>query len=426
MDYILKRKQAGREIMNSDKKNKDFKIIKNGTITTVPGVFASAAHCGIKSSKKDDICIIYFPEGSNCSAVFTKNKFAAAPVLITKEQLKKSRGIKAAVINSGIANACTGQEGFIKAKKMIDITAGYLNISSDSIIVASTGVIGKQLPLDKIEEGIKKCSHKLSPAGGSSAAKAILTTDKVAKETAVFLNAEHNRKIVIGGIAKGSGMIEPDMATLLVFIATSAEISGALLDEILHEEAESSFNSITIDGCQSTNDMVAVIAGSGSGIHIENKKSPYYRKFKSAFSFVMKDLARKIVMDGEGATKLITIKIVNAKDKKDAKKLALKVANSNLFKTAMFGRDLNWGRINAALGSSECDFNPDRVDIYIDSILIVKNGTGIGFDGVQTAELMKKREIKFMIDLNLGKEEFEVMTADLSFDYIKINALYHT
>ena len=414
--------------VNTDcgKQNIEFNIINNGTITSVPGFYAAACHCGVKGSGKPDMCIIYTPEGSTCSGVFTTNKFLAAPVIVTKEQLKKTRNIKAIVINSGIANACTGEMGYRNARKTIEIASQYLGVEKKNIIVSSTGVIGRQLPMDKIEEGIRQCACKLSGTDGHSAAEAILTTDLVAKEIAVSIKVEDGSDIIIGGIAKGSGMIEPNMATMLSFITTNVKIPKNLLDEILSDEVGRSFNSITVDGCQSTNDMVIVIANSKSNVEIKNKKDKYYKKFKNALSLVMKDLAKKIVLDGEGATKLIELKVINAKNKVDAKKLALAVANSNLFKTAMFGQDLNWGRINVAMGSVDCDFDPEKVDIYIGDVLIVKNGMGVEFDRIYTEKLMKEKEVKFTVDLSYGKEEFSVLTTDMSFDYIKINALYHT
>jgi len=414
--------------VNTDHSKQDieFNIINNGTITSVPLFYAAACYCGIKSSGKSDMCIIYTPEDSTCSGVFTTNKFLAAPVIVTKEQLKKTRNIKAIVVNSGIANACTGEPGYKNARKTIEIASQYLGVEKKNIIVSSTGVIGMQLPMDKIEEGIKQCACKAGGTDGHSAAEAILTTDIVAKEIAVSIKVEGGSDIIIGGIAKGSGMIEPNMATMLSFITTNVKIPENLLDEILSDEVGRSFNSITVDGCQSTNDMVIVIANSESNVEIKNKKDKYYKKFKNALSFVLKDLARKIILDGEGATKLIELKVINAKNKIDAKKLALAVANSNLFKTAMFGQDLNWGRINAAIGSVDCDFDPEKVDIYISDVLIVKNGMGVEFDRVYTEKLMKEKEVKFTVDLSYGKEEFSVMTTDLSFDYIKINALYHT
>jgi len=414
--------------VNTDcgKQDIEFNIINNGTITSVPGFYAAACHCGVKGSGKPDMCIIYTPEGSTCSGVFTTNKFLAAPVIVTKEQLKKTRNIKAIVINSGIANACTGEMGYRNARKTIEIASQYLGVEKKNIIVSSTGVIGRQLPMDKIEEGIRQCACKLSGTDGHGAAEAILTTDLVAKEIAVSIKVEDGSDIIIGGIAKGSGMIEPNMATMLSFITTNVKIPKNLLDEILSDEVGRSFNSITVDGCQSTNDMVIVIANSKSNVEIKNKKDKYYKKFKNALSLVMKNLAKKIVLDGEGATKLIELKVINAKNKVDAKKLALAVANSNLFKTAMFGQDLNWGRINVAMGSVDCDFDPEKVDIYIGDVLIVKNGMGVEFDRIYTEKLMKEKEVKFTVDLSYGKEEFSVLTTDMSFDYIKINALYHT
>ena len=411
---------------NLNKKGIDFNIIENGSITSVPGFYASACHCGLKSSGKPDICMIYSPDGSVCSGIFTTNKFQAAPVIVTKKQLKKTRDVKAIIINSAIANACSGKKGYENALKTIDIAAHQLDIDKKNILVSSTGVIGKQLPMDKIEKGISKCADILSEDGGHNAAKAILTTDLVTKEIAVKIKTGSGEDIIIGGMAKGSGMIEPNMATLLVFITTNIKISKNLLDSLLFEEGAKSFNRITVDGCQSTNDMVIVIANSKSNVALDSKTSKYYKEFKNAFSYVMQDLARKIVLDGEGATKLIEIKIVNAKKKSDAKMLAFKVANSNLFKAAMFGQDLNWGRINSSLGSAECDFDPDKVNIYIEDILFVKNGIGVDFDRKLTDRIMKEKEIKFTVDLNSGRQEFNVLTTDLSIDYVKINALYRT
>lgn len=412
--------------MSTEKKNNIFSVIKNGSITSVPGFYAAACHCGIKGSGKPDLCIIYTPHDTVCSGIFTVNKFMAAPVILTKEQLKKTRNIKAVVVNSGIANALTGKKGYENALKTVEIAGYCLELKKDNIVVASTGVTGKQLPMENIKKGIKKCAVSLSIEGGHSAAEAILTTDLKTKEIAVKIKTKGSRDIIIAGIAKGSGMIEPNMATLLSFITTNIGISPELLDSIILEEAESSFNSITIDGCQSTNDTLLVISNSESGIKINSKKDKYYNEFAEALSFVMKDLSKKLVLDGEGATKLIEINVINAKNKSDAKKLAYIVANSNLVKTAVFGKDLNLGRINAALGSADCDFNPDKVNIYITDVLIVKNGIIKDFDSKYTEKLMKQKEIKFTVDMNDGKDGFRVLTADLSFDYVRINALYRT
>jgi glutamate N-acetyltransferase/amino-acid N-acetyltransferase len=412
--------------MNTGEKNNFFNIIKNGSVTSVPGFYAAACHCGIKGSGKPDICIIYTPNETTCSGIFTVNKFMAAPVILTKEQLKKTRNIKAVVINSGIANALTGKKGYENALDTVKFAGDCLGLKKDHIVVASTGVTGKQLPMENIKKGIKECAEGLSKKGGHGAAVAILTTDLKTKEIALKIKTDGSRDIIIAGVAKGSGMIEPNMATLLSFITTNIDISPVILDSMILKEAESSFNSITIDGCQSTNDTLLIIANGKSGIKINSKKDKYYDVFLKALSFVMKDLSRKLVMDGEGATKLIEIKVINAKNKSDAKKLAYVVANSNLVKTAVFGKDLNMGRINAALGSAGCDFNPDKVDIYLSDILIVKNGIIEEFNSEHTEKLMKQKEIKFTVDMNEGKYGFKVLTADLSFDYVRINALYRT
>lgn len=452
------------------KSHPSLKIIKEGTITSVPQFYGASCHCGIKKSKKDDLGIIYTPLDSCCSGVFTTNKFLAAPVVVCKEQLKKSRNIKAIVINSGIANACTGSQGYRDARKTISLASRYLGIGEDNILVSSTGVIGKMLPMKKLEEGIKKCSKNLSRDGGHNVAKAILTTDKCEKEIAVMVacseseacsesdlktekttesddksnkskstdenknknnvgankNNPTNNNIIIGGIAKGSGMIAPYMATMLAFLSTNVDISNDLLDKLLIEGVERSFNCITIDGCQSTNDMVLIQANRESGISIKNDNSNLFDRFKDGLFFVLEHLAKKIVVDGEGATKFVEIEVVNALTREEAKKVGMKIANSMLFKAAMFGEDLNWGRINAAVGSVDAHFDPDKIDIYIGDILIAKNGVEYNFDRKIARSLMKNREIIFKIDLKVGKETCRVWTTDLSYDYIKINSLYHT
>jgi glutamate N-acetyltransferase / amino-acid N-acetyltransferase len=402
----------------------DFKILFNGTITSVPEFYASATHCGIKKSNKDDICVIYTPLNTVSSAVFTTNKFSAAPVEVCKEQLKHSRDIKAIIVNSGIANACTGKQGYDNAFKTIEIASKCLNVSQSNILVSSTGVIGKNLPMEKVASGIDFCSNNLKKDGGHAAAGAILTTDKYEKEIAVKIGDE-NSNFFIGGIAKGSGMIEPNMATMLCFVTTNVAISPELLDDLLKESVMESFNSITIDGCQSTNDMVVIQANGQSRIEIK-KNSTYFLKFKKALDYVLKFLAKQIVKDGEGATKMININVRNAKTKLDAKNIGLKVANSNLFKTAIFGEDLNWGRITAAMGSSDLHFIPEKVDIYLFDVAIVKNGLEFLYDEKLVEDFMKKDEIDINIDLKYGDCHASIMTTDLSYEYVKINSKYRT
>ncbi len=402
-----------------------FEIIEGGTITNVPEFFAGAAHCGIKKkSRKDDICIIYTPLDTVCSAVFTTNKFAAAPVIVSREQLKKGRNIKGIVVNSGIANACTGKQGYLKTIKAIEIGAKLLDISREEVIFTSTGIIGKQLPMDLIKKGLELSSKSLNPNGGHMAAEAILTTDKVKKEVAVNIKTGQG-EIVIGGIAKGSGMIEPNMATMLAFVATNAKVPQELLDSLLKDGVSQSFNCITVDGCQSTNDMVTIQANGQSKIKI-GKDSKYLPDFKQALFYVLEALAKKIVSDGEGATKFIEIEVVNAKKRIDALKAGKAIANSNLFKAAMFGEDLNWGRINAAMGSSDANFDPEKVDIYISNLMVVKDGIGVAFDQQRAKSLLKGDNINLKVDLNQGSKKAKVWTSDLSDEYIRINGMYTT
>jgi glutamate N-acetyltransferase / amino-acid N-acetyltransferase len=401
-----------------------FKIIEDGNITSVPGFSAGTAHCGLKNSGKPDICIINIPSGAVCSGVFTTNSFRAAPVVIDIELLDNNNNIKAVTVNSGIANACTGEQGLKNARHMQQITADVLGIGIGQVLVASTGVIGKQLPMEKLESGIKRSASAMSDDGGDEAARAIMTTDLAEKKIAVELAADKGRKIIIGGMAKGSGMIKPDMATMLAFIGTDAKVERNTLDSILKQANKTSFNSISVDGCQSTNDSVFLMANGISGSSIE-EESIHYKGFAEAVSFVMQELAKKIVMDGEGATKFIEITVSGARDDTEAGKAAMTIADSNLFKTAMFGQDLNWGRINAALGASGCDLDPDEVDIFVGGRMIVKNGTGLDVEKKAAKELLKPHHIKISIDLRNGKGSWTVWTSDLSFDYIKINALYH-
>jgi glutamate N-acetyltransferase/amino-acid N-acetyltransferase len=307
---------------------------------------------------------------------------------------------------------------------MQKLTADALGISSQEVLVASTGVIGKQLPMEKIKNGIKDSVSAMDADGGDDAARAILTTDLVEKKAAVKVITGDGKEIIIGGIAKGSGMIEPNMATMLAFIGTDAVLDKDLLESILKESNEKSFNSISVDGCQSTNDSAFLMANGKSGIKIEKSGSDY-EKFFHGLTIVMQLLAKKIVMDGEGATKFIEIKVDGAPDGQQAKNAAMKIANSNLFKTAVFGQDLNWGRINAALGASGTIFDPDKIDIYVNDKMIVKNGIGIDIEKDEAESILKPKDIIIEVNLNSGEISWTVWTSDLSFDYIKINALYH-
>jgi len=404
----------------------DFIIKDEGSVTSVPGFLTGSSHCGLKKSwNKPDICVMYIPDGAVCSGVFTTNSFCAAPVIIDKQVLSEGGTVKAITVNSGIANACTGGQGMENAVLMQKHTADALGIKPVEVLVASTGVIGKQLPMDKVEKGIDDSVSSISDNGGIGAAMAIMTTDIVKKNMAVTIDMGDGSEITIGAIAKGSGMIEPNMATMLAFLGTDAAVDKKTLDKILSEANAVSFNSITVDGCQSTNDSVFLMANGKSGVSIEEGTAEY-DKFLDGIIYVMKEMAKKIVYDGEGATKCIELTVNGAKDDTEAKKAAVNIANSNLFKTAMFGKDLNWGRINAALGSSGCDFKPDNVDIYLGDEQIVKGGIGVDVKKKKAQALLKPKEISITVELKNKKGSWTVWTTDLSFDYIKINALYHT
>ncbi|MBM3712953.1 MAG: bifunctional glutamate N-acetyltransferase/amino-acid acetyltransferase ArgJ, partial [Actinobacteria bacterium] len=327
------------------------------------------------------------------------------------------------IINSGTANACTGIEGIENAKKAIGIASKYLKVNPDNILISSTGRIGKHLPLDKIEKGLEICSRNLSSEGGHHAARAILTIDKHPKEFAVKINLK-NKDILIGGIAKGSVMVEPDMATTLVFLATNAKISRSVLDILLFECIDKTFNCVSTDGCQSTNDMVIIIANGESNVDIFEDDKTIYEQFKSCLLFVLESLAKMIVEDGEGATKVVEINVIGARDGGEARQVGKRVANSILFKTAMYGEDLNWGRIASAAGSTESNIDSSKVDIFLADIPVMKDGMAVNYDEEQAGRLLKERYINFTINLNTGSGSARILTNDISNEYIKINALY--
>jgi glutamate N-acetyltransferase/amino-acid N-acetyltransferase len=417
--WLFRRKIT--DIISEEDYSNTLEVIEGGNITSVPEFYAGSCHCGIRKWK-DDLSIIFTPLKTTASAVFTTNRFKAAPVKVDKEQLKKNRNIQAVVINSGISNACTGSDGYLNALETIKIAAKNLGIEKKNILVSSTGRVGVQLPMEKIKHGIEVCSKNLTKQGGRSAAKAILTIDKKTKEIAVRLK-NHNPQIIIGGIAKGSVMIEPDMATTLAFLTTNAKINKKYLDKLLKEAVSATFNCLTTDGCQSTNDMIIVVANGHSGIDI-SKNNKLLRSFKSSLYYVLDSLAKKVVEDAEGATKIIEIEVINSRSTHIAKNIGKKVANSLLFKTAMYGQDLNWGRIAVAIGSEGSEIDQEKVDLYFGDELIMKNGSTHDFDRKKTEKMMRESFLKFKIDMNAGKQRVRILTNDITYDYIKINAEY--
>ena len=404
----------------------NFKIFDGG-ITSPEGFKASGLNIGLKKNKKD-MALIASDVLAKGAGVFTKNKACAAPVLLCKENIIGSK-IQAIIINSNNANACTGQEGYEDAVAMAEATAGELNISPKNVLVASTGVIGVPLPMEVILDGIKKAAGNLSYEGGPAAAEAILTTDTCVKNIGVSVEID-GKQVTIGGIAKGSGMIEPDMATMLAFITTDANIEEGFLQRLLNDTVDKTYNMITVDGDTSTNDMVGVMANGLAKNTVIDEKHPEAEKFVEAFYYVNEYLAKLIVRDGEGATKFIEIEVINAGSAVDAKKVIKSILNSNLVKTAFFGEDANWGRIICSIGYSGADFNIDEIEVLLgkegDMIKIIKGGRGTDFDEQYIERILKERDLKIIVDLKRGSESAKGWGCDLSYDYVKINVSYRS
>jgi glutamate N-acetyltransferase/amino-acid N-acetyltransferase len=410
--------------------------MENG-ITAPRGFKAAGISCGIKKKDKKDLALIYSEVSARAAALFTTNQIKAAPLKVSAKHIEDGEA-RAIVINSGIANAATGKKGIEDAEKMAGITAEELSVKKEYVLVASTGTIGTFLPMDKITEGIKEAKSKLSSEGGGDASQAIMTTDTFPKEVVVEVNIG-GKKIIIGGMAKGSGMISPCLApynsakggitgqaTMLSFITTDAAISGESLKNALKSSIDKSFNMITIDGEESTNDMVVILANSLAGNKEITEADENFRKFSSGLDEVTLKLAKMIVKDGEGATKFIEIEVKNALKFEDAKAIAFSIANSLLVKTAIFGEDANWGRIMAAIGNSGVKIEEDKIDIYLGDLKLASSGCGVKFSEEEARKILKEKEIKIIVDLNLGEESAKVWTCDLTTEYVKINAHYRT
>lgn len=395
-----------------------------GGITAPRGFKAAGISCGIKNEDKKDLALIYSEVMAKAATAFTTNQIKAAPLKVSAEHIKDERA-QAIVINSGCANAATGKKGIEDAKEMTRATAKILGIEKENVLVASTGTIGTFLPMDKIIKGIKEAEEKLSREGGGDAAQAIMTTDTFPKEVAIELETG-GKKVIIGGMAKGAGMISPHLATMLSFITTDVTISGKLLKKALKASIDRSFNMITVDGEESTNDMVIILANGLAGNKEINMEGEDFKKFYSGLDKVTLKLAKMIVKDGEGATKFIEVEVKNALKWEEAKRIAFSVANSLLVKTALFGEDANWGRIMAAIGNSGVKIEEDKIDIYLGDLQLASFGCGVRFSGEEAKNILKGKEIKIIVDLNLGKESTKVWTCDLTPEYVKINAHYRT
>lgn len=410
-----------------------------GGVTVPRGFKAAGIKCGLKKNKKD-LALLYSEVPARALALFTTNRIQAAPLKITREHLRGGQA-QAIIINSGNANACTGRKGLDDARLMTERTAQGLKIKAKDILVASTGIIGRPLPMDKISRGIKVLAGRLESKGGHAAAEAIMTTDTFAKEKAVKIRVK-GKEVNIGGMAKGAGMISPHLATMLSFITTDALITKRALKKAWKDSITKSFNMITIDGDMSTNDMAIILAnGLAENEEIEEGGGSF-RLFREALDFVTLSLAKMVVADGEGATKFVEVKVKKARNSQEAKKAAQAIANSNLVKTALFGEDANWGRIMAALGQAEIKLKEEKISISLSSLcscpegkgktprgrgqIVVKGGQAAKPDRKGIKEIMSGKNIRITVDLKSGPEEAVIWTTDFSPDYIRINSRYPT
>ena len=397
-----------------------MKII-DGTIASPLGFSADGLHAGFKK-KKLDFCWIVSEVPASVAGVYTTNKVIAAPLLVTKASIQKSQKLQAIVVNSGVANSCTGQQGLDAAYEMQRLTAQKLKIEPDLVGLASTGVIGEQLPMNALKNGL---SQILVSGKAEDFAEAILTTDTCTK-TCVVTEEFGSDLVTMAGVAKGSGMIHPNMATMLAFITCDANISSATLQKALSQHVETTFNQITVDGDTSTNDMVLVMANGCRQNEEILPDTEEFEKFSKMLRYLMADLAKKIAKDGEGATKLIEVNVLHAKDEQSGRMIAKSVVGSSLVKTAIFGQDPNWGRILAAIGYAGADVSVDNIDIWIEGSPVMQASSPVAFDPEETSDAMAGELLTLTIDLHDGEAEAQAWGCDLSYDYVKINALYRT
>ncbi|HIX15740.1 MAG TPA: bifunctional glutamate N-acetyltransferase/amino-acid acetyltransferase ArgJ [Candidatus Hungatella pullicola] len=403
----------------------------SGGVTAAKGFLAASAAAGIKYKDRQDMALIYSQAPCKAAGTFTTNLVKAAPVKWDQKIVEQSPFAQAIVVNAGIANACTGAEGFSYCSQTAKAAADCLHIPEDSVLVASTGVIGMQLPMDRIKKGIETMTPLLSESqeGGTKAAQAIMTTDTVKKEVAVEFEAG-GKTVTIGGMCKGSGMIHPNMCTMLSFVTTDLSISKELLTEALKEDVKDTYNMISVDGDTSTNDTVLLLANGMAGNPEITEKNQDYYEFCRALNVINETLAKKIAGDGEGCTALFEVKIVGAQTKEQAVTLAKSVITSNLTKAAIFGHDANWGRILCAMGYSGAQFDPEQVDLYFESkagrLQIIENGVALPYSEQKATEILSQPEVTAIADIKMGDASAAAWGCDLTFDYVKINADYRS
>lgn len=395
----------------------------------VPGFRVAAARSAMRYKGRTDCALIVSEVPASAAGVFTRNRFCAAPVMVCREHLKASAGTaRAVLVNAGIANACTGDEGLERARRSARSVARRLGEDPDRVLVASTGVIGPQIREELLEAVLPDLVEQLAPEGWEDAARAIMTTDTVPK-TAWARGILGGKEVTVGGIAKGSGMIAPDMATMLAFLATDAAVSPDALQALLKEASDRTFNRITVDGDTSTNDTVLVLAsGTAGNPTIENPQNPDAGELFNLLGAVCADLAQQIVRDGEGATKFVTVRVRGARTRDRAARVARTVANSPLVKTALFGQDANWGRVVAAAGRAGVDFDPDRVSLCFGDVTVFENGRPLSGPDLEekASAVLRRKEVEIALDLGEGEEEDTYYTCDFSYDYVKINADYRS
>ena len=407
-----------------------MKVITGG-VTAAKGFEAAGAEAGIKYKNRKDMAIVYSRKPCVLAGTFTSNVVKAAPVLWDKKVVEESPFGQAVIINAGIANACTGKEGYSYCDKTAKAAAKALGIPEESVLVASTGVIGMQLPIDRIEDGVAKLAKlkEATLAAGTQAAEAIMTTDTRSKQVAVEFEVG-DVKVTIGGMCKGSGMIHPNMCTMLAFVTTDAVISKELLMKAVKEDVVDTFNMISVDGDTSTNDTLLVMAN-GMAENPEIKEgTPEYEEFKAALHYINESLAKMMAGDGEGATALFETKVIGADTKEHARILSKSVICSSLTKAAIYGHDANWGRILCALGYSGVQFDPEKIELFFESksgrIQIYKDGVATDYSEEEASKILADPEVTVLVDMKMGNETATAWGCDLTYDYVKINADYRS
>ncbi len=401
-----------------------YTVLEKGGVCSPKGFKAAGICAGIKVSGNPDMALLKSEKAARCFAVFTTNKVKAAPVLYDKAVLEHAHFASAVIVNSGNANACTGPEGYADSERTAVLTEEVLGLTPKSVLVCSTGVIGHPLPMDKIEAGIPRLAEALHDDASEEFGRAILTTDLALKSIAVEIQTEKG-PVRIGGACKGSGMIHPKMATMLAFITTDVGMPIDFFAEF-RANISDSFNAITVDGDTSTNDTCIMLANGMSGINYSDMTLSEQGEFRAALELVMKHLAKCIVRDGEGATKLIELKIEKAESHEEALKMARFIGTSNLAKCAMFGEDPNWGRILSSAGSSECQMVAEHTDLYFGDVQVLAGGRPVDCDREKLHAVVRQKEYTVRLVLNIGNASASAFTCDLSYDYVKINAEYTT